>query len=67
MGYEKQENLICFAIYDSLKQDLTSSDGLTQLKWKLNEIEKYFCFRETLSAFAQKNRWRRWRPIRLGA
>ncbi len=52
---EATPNLEGVAILDRLDRELSAGSPLTELMWKLREIENYFCTREVLLAFAQKD------------
>ncbi|MGO9863248.1 MAG: ATP-dependent nuclease [Terriglobales bacterium] len=43
------------AIFDQLERPLPSDLGATGLTWKKREIENYFCYPETLEAYAQQS------------
>lgn len=49
---EAVNNLVGVAIFDRLDQGLPLDLGATGLTWRRREIENYFCYPETLEAFA---------------
>ena len=49
---EAVSNLVGVAIFDRLDQGLPSDLGATGLTWSRKEIENYFCYPETLEAYA---------------
>lgn len=42
-----------FALFDRLNKELHATPGLVLSMWRKREIENYFCFRETLEAYAK--------------
>ncbi|MCI0513810.1 AAA family ATPase [candidate division KSB1 bacterium] len=49
---EAKTDLVGIAIFDRLDKPLKSENGLTELMWRRNEIENYFCQAEVLMAYA---------------
>jgi ABC-type transport system involved in cytochrome c biogenesis ATPase subunit len=52
---EAVDNLGGVAIFDLLERPLPPDLGATGLTWRKREIENYFCYRETLEAYAQQS------------
>ncbi len=50
---EAKKDLVGFALYDQLKTNPESAQGLEHYCWKRNEIENYLCQPETLRAYAR--------------
>ena len=49
---EAKPDLVGIAIFDSISADLVSGGPLREVQWSQREIENYFCFPETLLAYA---------------
>lgn len=49
---EAKPDLVGIAIFDRIPDDLREDGPLREENWGQNEIENYFCFRETLMAYA---------------
>src|SRR5271157_200131 len=47
--------LQAIAIFDQLERPLPNNLGATGLTWRKREIENYFCYPETLEAYAQQS------------
>jgi hypothetical protein len=52
---EAAGQLEAVAIFDQLERPLPNDLGATGLTWKKKEIENYFCYPETLEAYAQQS------------
>jgi AAA domain, putative AbiEii toxin, Type IV TA system/AAA ATPase domain len=52
---EAAGQLEAVAIFDQLERPLPSDLGATGLTWRKKEIENYFCYPETLEAYAQQS------------
>jgi hypothetical protein len=50
---EAKRDLVGFALFDRIPDDLSSEPPLCQMKWRRCEIENYLCYRETLAAYAE--------------
>ncbi|MGA1996382.1 MAG: AAA family ATPase [Bryobacteraceae bacterium] len=50
---EAKPDLVGFALFDSMPQDLPTAGALREVKWTRREIENYFCYPETLIAWAE--------------
>jgi predicted ATPase len=50
---EAVPHLLGIAIFDRLDQEMTTDLGAKGLTWKRKEIENYFCYPETLEAYAK--------------
>ena len=50
---EAKPDLVGFALFDSIPQELPAAGALRELKWTRREIENYFCYPETLMAWAE--------------
>lgn len=50
---EAVPHLLGIAIFDRLDQEMSGDLGAKGLTWKRNEIENYFCYPETLEAYAK--------------
>ena len=52
---EAVSHLQAIAIFDQLERPLPTDLGAEGLTWRKREIENYFCYRETLEAYAQQS------------
>ena len=50
---EAREDLVGFALFDRIDQDLQERSELREYKWKKREIENYLCMPEALLAYAE--------------
>jgi len=50
---EAKTDLVGVAIFDSITQELDEHGPLVEVMWRRREIENYFCYRETLLAYAE--------------
>lgn len=51
---EAKPDLVGIALFDRLNRPLQSHENLIELAWKKKEIENYFCTREVLVRFAER-------------
>jgi hypothetical protein len=52
---EAKSDLVGFALFDRIEQELQSNPELTEYKWTRREIENYLCMPEVLLAYARSS------------